>query len=222
MSTNADNFLLIPGTNTTLELSTGGAASDIRSWIRDQVGVQGAELFINSIAQGGDSNTLINLHQGSVGIGVSPVSDFKLHVVGNVGVQGGVVVGGDLFVTGIKHFVQLHPEDQSLEIVYSTLEGGEAATYSRGSATLRGGKAIVSLPEHFGFTTEPDNLTAQLTPRGEWLQLSISSLTNSHLEVHEAQSKNGEFDYFVQGVRKGTGNYQAIRKAQTVQLRRTP
>ena len=65
--------LLLTGT-TSLELSAKGAGSDIRSWARDRVGEQGSRLFINNIAEPGNVDTIINLHQGEVGIGTSTPS----------------------------------------------------------------------------------------------------------------------------------------------------
>lgn len=213
MSTNPDDFLLIPGVNTTLELSTSGAASDIRSWVRDKVGIEGAQLFINSIAQSGTSDTLINLHQGSVGIGVVPQQPAKLHVEGLCVVEGGLLVAGQFFATGPKMFIQAHPEDASLEIAYAALEGGEVGTYVRGSASLHSGRAVIILPEHFRLTTDSNALTVQLTPREKWLQLFIASLKNGELEVHEAEGRDGRFDYFVQGIRKGSADFKPVRPA---------
>jgi hypothetical protein len=65
--------LILTGT-TSLELSAKGAGSDIRSWAKNQVGGQGAQLFINNIAEPGDVDTIINLHRGSVGIGTASPS----------------------------------------------------------------------------------------------------------------------------------------------------
>jgi len=213
MSINPDDFLLIPGVNTTLELSTSGAASDIRSWVRNEVGTEGARLFINSIAQSGTSDTLINLHQGSVGIGIVPQQPAKLHVKGLGVVEGGLLVLGDFLASGTKMFIQAHPEDASLEIAYAALEGGEDGTYVRGSASLHSGRAAIILPEHFRLTTEPNALTAQLTPREKRLELYIAKLTNGELEVNEAQGRDGKFDYFVQGIRKGSADFQPVRPA---------
>jgi hypothetical protein len=65
----ADN-LILTGTQS-LELSAKGAGSDIRSWVKDQVGAQGSRLFINNIAQPGNVDTIINLNRGEVGIGTA-------------------------------------------------------------------------------------------------------------------------------------------------------
>jgi hypothetical protein len=89
-----------------------------------------------------------------VQIGVGPGGAGALHVVGNI------------TATGAKLFVQDHPTDPSLEIRYIALEAGEAGTYARGTATLTNGVAVIDLPEHFALVTGPENLTAQITPRG--------------------------------------------------------
>jgi hypothetical protein len=70
--------LILEGT-TSLELSAKGSGSDVRSWAKGQVGKQGAKLFINNIAEGGDVDTIINLNRGEVGIGTASPSA-KLHV----------------------------------------------------------------------------------------------------------------------------------------------
>jgi hypothetical protein len=62
--------LILTGTQS-LELSAKGAGSDIRSWVKDQVGVQGSRLFINNIAQPGNVDTILNLNNGEVGIGTA-------------------------------------------------------------------------------------------------------------------------------------------------------
>jgi hypothetical protein len=62
--------IILDGT-TSLELSAKGAGSDVRSWVRDRVGQQGARLFLNSIAEPGDVDTIINLRRGNVCIGTT-------------------------------------------------------------------------------------------------------------------------------------------------------
>jgi hypothetical protein len=70
--------LILEGT-TSLELSAKGSGSDVRSWAKGQVGKRGAQLFINNIAEPGNVDTIINLHNGEVGIGTATPSS-KLHV----------------------------------------------------------------------------------------------------------------------------------------------
>lgn len=62
--------LILEG-STSLELSAKGAGSDVRSWVKGQVGRQGARLFINNIAEAGNVDTILNLNRGEVGIGTA-------------------------------------------------------------------------------------------------------------------------------------------------------
>jgi hypothetical protein len=118
---------------------------------------------------------------------------------------------GNLTASGTKSFVQAHPTDSTKQIVYVSLEGPEAGTYSRGTAKLGNGEAVVNLPEHFSLVTNEAGLTIQLTPRGEWLQLYVVKASAKQIIVREASGKSGQFDYFVQGVRKGYENHQVIQ-----------
>jgi hypothetical protein len=65
--------LILEGT-ASLELSAKGSGSDVRSWAKGQVGKRGAQLFINNIAEPGNVDTIINLHNGEVGIGTATPS----------------------------------------------------------------------------------------------------------------------------------------------------
>jgi hypothetical protein len=135
---------------------------------------------------------------GNVGINTTNPSA-SLHVVGS------------LNVTGTKNFVENHPTDPSKEIVYAALEGGEAGTYVRGTAELVNGKAVIELPEHFSLVTAEKGLTVQLTPRGEWLQSFVVSVTPQKLVLGEGKRKSGKLDYIVQGVRKTYADFEPIR-----------
>jgi len=118
----------------------------------------------------------------------------------------------DLVAEGVKRFVQAHPTDPTKEINYAALEGGEADTYFRGTARLVNGEAVIALPEHFGLVTNDQGLTFQLTPLGEWLQLYVMQKSTKQIIIRESSGKSGQFDYWVQGVRKGYENYQVIRE----------
>jgi hypothetical protein len=136
--------------------------------------------------------------------------------VATVDTSGNMFLAGNCNVTGeltaaAKSFVQDHPADPGKEIVYVTLEGGEAGTYVRGTGQLHDGKAVVTLPEHFGLVTAADGMTIQLTPRGEWLQLYVTELNPAQIVVREDRDKSGLFDYFISGVRKGYEHHEVIR-----------
>jgi hypothetical protein len=124
-----------------------------------------------------------------------------------------LTVGGNLNVTGTKNFVQDHPWDPTKEIVYTSLEGGEAGVYTRGTAKLTDGRSIITLPEHFGWVTSSKGLTVQVTPRGDCNGLYVESITLRKLVVKELQGgrSNVEFDYLIQGIRKGYEDHEVIR-----------
>jgi len=131
------------------------------------------------------------------------------YIVGYATVTGNFHAGGDITCSGTKSFVEQHPTDPGKEIVYICLEGGEAGTYMRGQSEVKNGETVVVLPEHFRLVTSENDLTAQLTPREPGMNLYIKELTNEKLVV--GGDKDGRFDYFVQGIRLGYENHQAIR-----------
>jgi hypothetical protein len=119
----------------------------------------------------------------------------------------------NLRALGTKSFVMQHPRDPQKEIVYSSLEGPEAGTYLRGTASLHNGEAVIEPPEHFSMVTSEEGLmTVQLTPIGQWLQLYIVEKSPHRIVVREAQGRDGQFDYLIQGVRRGYEGYQVIRQ----------
>jgi hypothetical protein len=127
--------------------------------------------------------------------------------------SGDVTCNYDFYCNGTKYFVEDHPTDLNKEIIYACLEGSEVGTYYRGSAQLINGEAIVLLPEHFGFVTTENNLTAQVTPRGNCNGLYVEFVSTQKLVVKELQGgkSNVQFDYLIQGIRKGYENHDVIR-----------
>jgi len=122
---------------------------------------------------------------------------------------GWVWVGYDVNKTygvGIAQFVQNHPYEKDRVIAYTSPEGDEAATYTRGTARLVNGEARVMLGETFKWVTNPDiGLTAHLTPRGDCKGLYVASLTTSEMVVKELQGGTSDvtFDFLVYGLRIG-------------------
>jgi hypothetical protein len=111
-----------------------------------------------------------------------------------------------IYGTGSVNFVQNHPRDDKLVITYSSPEGNEVATYTRGTARLENGEASIDLDETFGLVTNPDvGLTAHLTPRGDCHGLYVASLTTSEVVVRELErgTSDVEFDYIIYGLRIG-------------------
>jgi hypothetical protein len=114
---------------------------------------------------------------------------------------------------GEKNFVQNHPEQSDRVVVYTSLEGDETGTYTRGTARLVDGRARVRLGETFKWVTNPDiGLTAQVTPRGDPIPLSVESMTTEELVVRGPGGSNAAFDYVVFGLRIGFEESSVVRE----------
>lgn len=108
--------------------------------------------------------------------------------------------------TGSVAFVQNHPLDHGKVIVYNSPEGDEVATYTRGTARLADGTAVVALGETFRWVTNPAiGLTAHVTPRGLWADLYVESVSTDELVVRsrDGTTPDAAFDYIVYGLRIG-------------------
>lgn len=129
------------------------------------------------------------------------------------GSTGAVTVSGNFTVTGTKNFAMEDPSDPSKAIYYAALEGPEAGTYTRGTAKMVKGEAVIELPGYFSRITEKERMTVQLTPVGSPAQLYIATKTPERVTIKCASNceNDVEFDYFVQGVRKGYLDYKIER-----------
>ena len=126
---------------------------------------------------------------------------------------GAVTIPGNLTVSGVKNFATPDPGDPSVALYYVALEGPEAGTYFRGTAKTSSGQAVIKLPGYFSRITEAERMTVQLTSIGAWGQLYVVEKTPEQLVVRVPEgSPDLEFDYFVQGVRKGYLDYEVERK----------
>ena len=144
--------------------------------------------------------------------GVAGVSVNTLGATGNYGILGassyGVFSGGNFAATGTKAFVDPHPTDATKVIRYVALEGPEAGTYFRGRGRIRGGKAVIEVPESFRLTTEAEGMTVHLTPVGGFAQLAVMQESLDGIVVQA--TRDVEFTYIVHGVRRGYAGFEAI------------
>jgi hypothetical protein len=124
----------------------------------------------------------------------------------------GVFAVGTLGATGAKHFVEPHPSDASRVILYSSLEGREVGTYFRGTARTVNREAVIEVPEDFQIVTAEDGLTVQITPIGSFASAYVESRDLNRIVVRA--SRDVEFDYLVQGVRRAFKNFQPLARGQ--------
>jgi hypothetical protein len=113
-----------------------------------------------------------------------------------------------------KDFIQNHPERNDLTIHHHALERGEFGTFTRGSARLVDGSAVVALAASFAWVTNPDvGLTAQVTPRGQDANLWVESISTDELVVRcdEPDCADTAFDYVVFDLLIGDEDYPVVQ-----------
>jgi hypothetical protein len=115
---------------------------------------------------------------------------------------------GNIFKTGTVNFVEPHSSDPTKMVKYVSLEGNEAGTYFRGRARFQNGIAKIDVPEDFRIVTQPDGLSIQVTPIGEMASVAVARIDLDGIVVRG--SRNVEFFYTVNGVRRGYGDFQPI------------
>lgn len=126
---------------------------------------------------------------------------------------GAITVPGNFTVTGVKNFAVVDPANEKQALYYTALEGPEAGTYYRGTAKTVNGEVVIDLPGYFARLTENERMTVQLTPVGAPGQLYVAQKSPEKLVIKVASgSADLEFDYLVQGVRKGYLNYEVERE----------
>lgn len=122
----------------------------------------------------------------------------------------GVYSFDDIGAVGTKSFVEPHPTDPALEIAYISLEGNEAGTYFRGRGRFQNGLARIAVPEDFRLVSEADGLSIQVTPIGDMASFAVVRIGLDEIVVKA--SRNVEFFYLVNGVRRRHAGHEPIRK----------
>jgi hypothetical protein len=124
----------------------------------------------------------------------------------------GGLFDGPVGSTQIKNFIQPHPTDPAKEIRFICLEGNEAGTYFRGSGRTVGGRAEIDVPEDFRLASEGTALTVQITPFGAPALVWVESKDLDRIAVRS--NVDVDFDYLVNGVRRGYANQVTITDNQ--------
>ncbi len=110
-----------------------------------------------------------------------------------------------------------HPSLSGSKIVYSSLEGREAAIYCRGSVQLEQGRAVIELPEDFVALASPGTLTVQLTPGSLSSKgLAFETLGKDRIEIGELNGGTGSYPvhYLVHAQRAGYEDHKAVVSAK--------
>lgn len=122
--------------------------------------------------------------------------------------------GRGVMFADVKNFRIDHPADAGKEIVYASLEGPEAAIYSRGTARLVNGEASIEFSEHFTLMLAEQGMTVILTPlSAESKGIAVVEKSTRGIRVRELMQGHGDysFDWEVKGVRKGYEDFVVVR-----------
>jgi hypothetical protein len=219
-STNANVFGLLQNNNTGLSALAGWkAAADVtETTLISHSSTRTATRY--GVTLGGKSEILTFNSTGLL-LGTTNATDVIIGTNGTNRLQingstGAITVSGNFTVTGVKNFAMPDPENSKRAIYYASLEGPEAGTYFRGTAKMKGGEAVIELPGYFSRITEAERMTVQLTPVGNWGQMYVAEKSPTRLVVRAAPGTTDlEFDFLVQGVRKGYLDYE-VERANTL------
>jgi hypothetical protein len=173
----------------------------------------GSAVFGQSQTGDGIAGQSLGGYDGVVGDSSAACGGNGVHGIGSgcawaIYADGSENITQDFYVIGSKNFVEPHPMDPAKEIHFASLEGPESGTYFRGKAELVRGTATIPVPESFRLVTDSDGITVSLTPVGELATLAVMKVTLNEIEVQG--SRDVEFHYMVNGVRKSQKDYQSI------------
>jgi hypothetical protein len=132
----------------------------------------------------------------------------------------GVFSAGRTGASGTKSFVDPHPTDASKVIRYISLEGNEPGTYFRGRGKFQRGTARIAVPEDFRLVTDAEGLTVQITPIGALATVAVLRMGLD--EIVAGSSRDVEFSYLVQGIRKTYADVESPIAEGTEFMPRSP
>ena len=180
------------------------------------VGSGGAGVRGERLSAGG--GVLSSGELGAANLGGNFINDVAITGDLEIGNTEDIAFGdGDLTTHGSKMFIEPHPTDPSKAIRYVSLEGPESGTYFRGRGKFERGVARITVPEDFRFVTSENGLTVQVTPIGGMASVGVLRMNLNEIVVQS--SRNVEFSYLVQGVRKSHEDFQPIGAAGTTYAR---
>ena len=138
-------------------------------------------------------------------LGIAPTSGSPVYA-GDF--QGDVLVSGHLKADGVSLAIAPSPIAPEMEIRLGSPSGPESGTYFRGSGRIVNGLATIDVPEAFRLLTSETGMTVQLTPVGDFAALVCVKKALDRIVVKG--SADVEFDYLVQGLRRGSEGFVSI------------
>lgn len=181
--------------------STAGTPPVINN-LGSAAGVRGEGVSRGTVGVAGPSGV------GVRGYSVDAAGALQMHGSLGMGNTYGVYASGNLGASGTKTFVEPHPTDASKVIKFVSLEGPEAGTYFRGTASTRGGVCVIEVPEPFRMVTDEEGLTVQVTTVGSGAHAWVESESLERIVVRA--SADTKLHYLVQGVRKAYRDFQPV------------
>ncbi len=106
-------------------------------------------------------------------------------------------------------------EDGQGSTIYGALVGDESAAYTRGTAKLENGEAVVICPDHFQNIADPNSMTVTITPLSAKSKgVAVVEKFSGGFKVQELGEGSGtyDFDYMVSCKRKGFEKTPVQRK----------
>lgn len=100
-----------------------------------------------------------------------------------------VYLSGDTTIYGtvratVKSFLIDHPTKIGWKLQYASLEGPENGVYIRGSLRTSGVKTThIALPEYWTELVYPDSITVNLTSKGKFQKIYVSSIENNNVYI---------------------------------------
>jgi hypothetical protein len=155
------------------------------------------------------------------GVGVLAINfnGLALRTEGDSELRGDAVVYGSFEATGTKNFVQsVDTDDGEKEVVYTATEAPTPRTGASGVAELEDGRAVVDLPEHFGWVTDDDEpVVVETTPySADSAGLAVVERSPDRLVVEDLDGDGDyEFAYTVRGTREGYADKEVVREPST-------
>jgi hypothetical protein len=198
----SENAIGVVGTSTNGDGVMGSSESSGRGVFGTSSGGYGVYGTVH-----GASAAVAGVNTGN-NFGVYGQSDSGTGVYGT-STGGYAIYGAGTFgSTGGKWFVEPHPTDPTKEIRYVCLEGRESGTYFRGTSRIVNGFATIEVPEDFRMVTSAKGLTVVVSPVGEMASLAVLQRGLERIVVQS--SRDVEFDYVVNGVRKAFEEHRPI------------